>query len=385
MNRDKNFMSIALDLARLGLGRTSPNPAVGAVLVKNGKIIGRGFHKKAGMPHAEIEAIGNVRANLVFAQTTGRSQGSPLQDATLYVTLEPCCHYGRTPPCTEAILKSGIRNVVIGMKDPDLQVSGKGIQILRKNGIRVRVGILEKECHALNLSYIKHRTTGLPFVILKIASTLDGKVAMQSGESRWITGSEAREFGHRLRDRSDAILIGIQTVLKDNPQLTSRGKNSQKDPLRIVLDSQLMIPFSAKILKVRKAPSTGLGQVPTCVVTTVKPTHPKVSRLEKMGTEIIFCHKNKKGQVDLKDLLKQLGRRSIVNLLVEGGPTVASSFVREKLVDHLFLFLAPSFLGEKGISMFSDLNIASLRQKIILKKTQFRKIGEDILIEASFR
>ena len=363
MSNDETFMTMALGLARLGLGKTSPNPAVGAVIVKNGKVIARGFHKRAGLAHAEIEALNHLHQE---------------EGATLYVTLEPCCHQGQTPPCTDAILKSGIQEVVIGMKDPDPKVSGRGIKILKKSGIQVRVGVLQKECEKLNAAYIKHRKTRLPFVILKAAVTLDGRVATESGESRWITSETARAFGHEMRNHADAILVGIGTVQKDNPRLTTRLKNRQgRDPVRIILDSSLRISPSARALHVKSNEATWIA-------TTVKPNHPKVPELTHCGAEILFCPKDKKGRVDLKALLRHLGSRDIVSLLVEGGPAVASSFVAQGLADKLVLFMAPILLGHSAKSFLSNFSVKRLKEAKILRHTSCVPVGPDVLFEGYF-
>lgn len=333
---DKRLMTMALDLARRGLGRTSPNPAVGAVLVKNGKVIGTGFHKKAGWPHAEVEALTSPPAPLLIKE----------RGATLYVTLEPCCHYGRTPPCTETIIKSGIKKVVIGMRDPDPKVSGKGIRILRKNGLRVGAiheSPLRREIERFYEPYIKHRKTGLPYVTLKMAITRDCMVASKTGRPRWITGPKARAMVHEMRNRCDGILVGIGTVLKDNPRLTTRLKGKKgHDPVRIILDGSLRTHKKARVLQ-------NSSSSPTWIATTLKRTHPKVGILRKKGAEMLFCRRDRQGRVDLKDLLKQLGERGILSLLVEGGPRVCHSFLSQGLVDEMTLFVAPFTLGKKGV------------------------------------
>lgn len=371
MPTDKDYMSIALDLARLGAGRTSPNPAVGAVIVKGDKILATGFHRKAGMPHAEIEAIRNV----------GAIHESPLRDATLYVTLEPCCHTGRTPPCTEAILKAGFREVVVGMRDPDVKVSGKGIRFLKKYGVKVREGVFRRECEELNEAYIKHRRTGIPFVILKSAMTLDGMVGLKSGRSKWITSPEARRFAHGMRDRVDAILVGMGTVKRDNPKLTTRLGKKGRDPVRIILDSHLSVTGRERIFHVK-------SKAPTWVVTTLPSGHPRWVRLRRIwkrgSVEVLSCRADREGRVDLKDLLKKLGKRGVMTLLVEGGPTVASSFIRRKLVDKIALFVAPAFLGENGLPLFSEIAIPSLSKMPRLKNISCREIGPDLLIEGEF-
>ncbi len=364
MLQENDYMAMALDVGRLGEGRTSPNPVVGAVIVKNGRVLATGFHKKAGMPHAEIEALHSCKGGV--------------SGATLYVTLEPCCHEGLTPPCTEAIVKSGIREVVIGMCDPDKRVSGRGLRFLKKHGIKVREGILRQECEKLNEAYVKHRKTGLPFVTLKIASTLDGKVAMQDGSSKWITGEEARHFGHRIRDRVDAILVGIHTVLQDDPQLTTRLKNKKgKDPVRIILDSTLKIHPQSRLLHLR-------SEAPTWIATLKKAAHPKARRLRQDKTEILTCLAEKEGRIDLKNLLRQIGQRGIISLLVEGGPTVLSSFVRQGLADKMMLFFAPSFLGERGLPLFPGLRTPSLRRMMRLKDVSYKALDPDLLVEGYF-
>lgn len=361
-------MALALDLARRGVGRTSPNPAVGAVIVRGGKVISAGFHRGAGLPHAEIEALTPL---LTKEGAWGRS-------ATLYVTLEPCCPPkigGRTAPCTEAIIQSGIKEVVIGMRDPDRRIAGRGVRILKESGIAVREKVLENECKRLNEAYIKHRMVGLPFVTLKIASSLDGKVAFPAGSRRrrhqWITGPAARDLGHRLRDRADAILVGINTVLKDDPRLTTRlpGKRG-KDPIRIVLDSDLRIPPTARVVTVRSnAPAW---------ITTTRPSDSAAANIIKSGkVDILTFPKNREGQIDLGSLVRDLAARGIIDLLVEGGPAVWGSFLRAGLVDKVVLFLAPIFIGDAGIPIFSDKK-ATLRR---LKETTVRPIGTDIMIE----
>lgn len=344
--RDEDYMSIALDMARLGTGRTSPNPMVGAVIVKNGKIVATGFHRQAGRAHAEIEALRALNA-----------QRSTLKAATLYVTLEPCCPPkadGRTPPCTDAILKSGIRKVVIGMRDPDPKVSGRGIRILKKAGIRVLVGVLEKECRELNEAYIKHRTAGRPFVTLKMAATTDGKVGVYSRNGLRrpykISMPEQLRMAHTLRDESDAILVGIGTVLSDDPRLTTRLKGTKgKSPIRIVLDGKLRIPLQSKAL------SRGvMDHAPTWIATTVGARHPNLSRLRRKGAEILFCRKDSEGRVDLPSLLTQLASRNILSLLVEGGPQIWSSFLTRGLVDRIILFRSHEVLGERGVPMVPD-------------------------------
>lgn len=340
-------MALALDLARLAEGRTSPNPAVGAVIVRQGKILVTGFHRGPGKPHAEIEAMRKIVGVPLGAPQHGAQQAAPLHAATLYVTLEPCCPPkvgGRTPPCTDAIIQSGISEVVVGIRDPDPGIAGRGIRELRRHKIRVREKILRRECEEFYQAYITHRKKKRPFVTLKAAVTRDGMVASKTGSPRWITGDNARAMVHQMRDRVDAVLVGIGTVEKDDPQLTTRlsGGHGQ-DPVRVVLDSRLRIGRKAHVLTLH-SPS------PTWIATTVSPSSSRVRKIRKRGVEVLFCRKDDRlGRVDLKDLLKKLACRGIVTLLVEGGPNVWRSFLEAGLVDQVALFIAPFRLGKKGV------------------------------------
>ena len=360
------YIRRCLELASKGAGRTSPNPIVGAVIVRDGKIVTEGFHRKAGLSHAEVEAIRSVGA------TTG---GCP--DTTLYVNLEPCCHHGRTPPCTSAILKSGIRRVVVGVVDPNPKVAGKGIALLRKNGVKVTVGVMAEECRRANEAYFKFITTGRPFVILKVAATLDGMVATQEGEARWITSTASRREVHRLRDRVDAILVGANTVARDNPRLTTRlpGRKGH-DPIRIILDSHLYADPDAAVFDKGDSPRKGRS-----MIATVEPLLPERRRLfEKKGVEILICRKKPDGPVDLADLLDRLGQKGITSLLLEGGPTVHSSFLRERLVDKFMTFYSPRFLGGTGLPMFSGLTTHGLKGLPTLENLSCKQIGPDLLV-----
>lgn len=360
--KHEDFMATALDLARLGLGKTSPNPAVGAVVVRGGKILGKGFHRGPGFPHAEIEALTSPPAPLLIQERVPRPAkaglaGEVWKGATLYITLEPCCPPkpgGRTPPCTDAIIKSGIREVVVGMRDPDPRMRGRGIAVLKRAGIQVRVGVLERECRALNEAYVMHRTKKRPFVILKMAATLDGKVGIL-GRRRKITGPEAEAHVHTLRDRVDAILVGIGTVLSDNPRLTARTKGSRaKDPIRIILDSRRRrIPPSARLLKLKSS-------APTWAATSL-------TKKRSAG-----------GRVELKSLLRELARRGVVTLLVEGGPTVWRSFFQKRLVDRVVLLIAPKRLGPQGIPALPG-PIRGLN----LSFSSLCRLGPDLLLEGT--
>ncbi len=368
LKRNEDFMSIALDLARLAEGRTSPNPMVGCVIVKDGKILATGFHKQAGLPHAEIEAIRKLRI-----------PNTKLQGATLYVNLEPCCHYGRTPPCTNAIIRSGIRRVVIGMKDPDRKVCGRGIRLIKRAGIGVTTGVLERECRDLNQAYIRHRVARRPFVYLKMAVALNGMVGWKGRgpirSSLHVTGREAQRLAHHYRDRVDAILVGIKTVLADDPRLTTRlGGNRGRDPLRVVLDSRLRIPLSSRLLHLQSDAKT--------VIVTTRMTE-KAQAIRRLGSEVWISPRNQNGGIDLKPLLQKLAEEGVVSLLVEGGPQIWSSFLRERLADHLLLFV-----GCRGIKptqrrspVFAPLGDLLGRSS----ELTYRPVGSDLFVEASLQ
>lgn len=338
----KTFIQRAIDLALKAKGQTSPNPIVGAVIVKNNKIIAEGFHEKAGRDHAEIVALKKLRK--------GQAKG-----ATLYVTLEPCCHKEkRTPPCVAAILAAGFRRVVVGTLDPNPKVSGKGNRYLRKGGVFVTTGVLEKECRNLNFAYNKWIKTGFPFVTLKVASTLDGKIADASGNSKWITGEKSRKFVHQMRSEVDAILIGAGTARKDNPLLNVRLPRYK-------------------------------GRQPMAVVVTGKKSLPKNLKLFKVKNRIVLVEQNKKGHVDLKALLKKLGQTGITHLMVEGGGAIFSSFLKEKLADRLCLFLAAKLLGGQALDWFPKSNIRNLKDALELDTISVKTLGDDVLIEGSLK
>ncbi|WP_353685609.1 bifunctional diaminohydroxyphosphoribosylaminopyrimidine deaminase/5-amino-6-(5-phosphoribosylamino)uracil reductase RibD [Thermodesulfovibrio sp. 3462-1] len=354
---DKFFMKRALFLAKKGNWRTSPNPMVGAVIVKDGKIISEGYHKKAGLPHAEAEAIMSAKESL--------------HGATLYVTLEPCCHRDKkTPPCTDAIISSGIKKVVIAMRDPNPKVSGKGIEILKSHGIEVIEGICEEEAKKLNEFYIKYITTKTPFVILKIAMTLDGKIATPTGESKWITSEKSRKLVHLMRSRVDALLSACGTVLKDNPMFTSRIKGG-KNPLRVIIDPELVIPLNYHVYT--PPPDT------IAIVHESKLTDDKVKILQSRGIEILFFSSEK---VDLKWLMKELGKREITSLMIEGGSSLNSYALWSGIVDKFMIFIAPKIIGGAdsypsiGGKIYKDLNEA-----FKIENLKIKRISSDILIE----
>jgi diaminohydroxyphosphoribosylaminopyrimidine deaminase/5-amino-6-(5-phosphoribosylamino)uracil reductase len=353
-------MKEALRLARRGLGRTSPNPAVGAVVVRDGKVIAGGYHRRAGTAHAEVNAL---------AQLEGSAQPGDI----LYVTLEPCNHYGKTPPCTEAILKSGIKRVVVGMRDPNPNVSGGGCEFLRARGLEVATGVLEGECCRLNEEYIKFVTARRPFVIAKVALTLDGWTATSTGHSKWITGEKARQFVHRLRDRVDAVMVGIGTILADDPLLDTRLKRGKgKAPVRIILDTKLSIPHQARVL-------TQSDAAMTWIVVGDDVSQEKLESFSKRGVSVLSCPK-KEGRIDLAALVDNLASRSITSVLLEGGSMLMGSMIRERLVDKFYIFMAPKLLGgSDGVPMAKGSGAKNMEQALRLNLSELRRFDDDVL------
>jgi diaminohydroxyphosphoribosylaminopyrimidine deaminase/5-amino-6-(5-phosphoribosylamino)uracil reductase len=352
---------MALRLAEKARGRTSPNPMVGAVVVKDGKVVSRGYHRKAGEPHAEAIAL--------------KRAGETARGATLYVTLEPCSHTGkRTPPCTPLVMQSGVTRVVVAMIDPNRNVAGGGVKALRAAGIDVVTGILEAEAKRLNEAYIKHITEGVPFVTLKIAQTLDGRIATASGESKWITGEQARFEAHRLRDGNDAILVGINTVLKDAPSLTARIPGG-RDPVRVIVDSRLRIPLAAKVLTQRSPAKTIVATLPNAAKS-------KIRKLQDAGAEVLVV-KALRGRVDLKDLMKELGKRDIASVLVEGGSEVNASALASRIVDKVVFFIAPLLMtGNDSIGSIGGVSPKKLADAVRLRNIRTRPAGKDLMVEA---
>lgn len=358
-------MAQALKLAARGLGTTSPNPPVGAVVVRHGRVVGAGYHRRAGGPHAEVVAL--------------RRAGPRARGATLYVTLEPCCHLDkRTAPCVPLILASGITRVVAAARDPNPKVLGRGVAALRRAGITVKEGISRDTAHRLLEPYRTRLTTGLPFVTLKVAATLDGKIATAKGESRWITDVAARRAVHRLRAQSDAVLVGIGTVLADDPSLTVRtGQTGGRAPLRIVLDPSLRIPLHAKIVTGAKAP--------TLLVTTKAGPVRKRAALTRRGIEVLVLPA-RRGRVSWNGLLRALGRRGISSLLIEGGAEVNASALRQRAVDRVLFFLAPMILGGRdAIGAIGGLSPPRLTHAVVLKEVTVIRFGADILVEGRLR
>jgi len=361
---DEKYMRMALRLAAKARGRTSPNPMVGAVVVKDMRVIATGYHERAGEPHAEAIAL--------------RKAGAAVKGATLYVTLEPCSHLNkRTPPCSPLIIQSGVKRVVIAMIDPNPKVSGGGVRAIRKAGIEVVTGILGPEASRLNEEFIKHVTKKVPFVTLKIAQTLDGKIATATGESKWITGKEAREAGHRLRDRNDAILAGINTVLKDNPSLTARIAGG-RDPLRVIVDSALRISLKAKVI-------TQTSAARTIVATLANAPKDKIKKLQSAGAEIVLV-KSDKGRVDLRDLMKKLGRMDIMSVLVEGGAEIHASALKSGIVDKVVMYIAPTLMtGSDSLCSIGGVSPIKLGHAIRLKNITSRFVGQDIMVQGYIR
>ena len=355
---DEQWMKRVLLLAEAGRGRTSPNPMVGAVLVKRGKVVGEGYHARIGEAHAEIVAL--------------RQAGEKAGGAVLYLNLEPCTHHGRTPPCAPQVVNAGVKRVVIGMEDPNPAVNGKGIETLRRSGLDVKVGVLGKECRRLNEAFCKYILKKEPFVMLKVAATLDGKIATRNGDSKWISGEASRRFVHKLRDQVDGVLVGIGTVLRDDPRLTARVKEG-REPYRIVLDSRLKIPEEAKVFE--------HSPLEVILATTGSAPQDKIERLEKKGVRVLIAD-SKKGRVDLKSCLSKLGEIGMMNLLVEGGSQVNGSFLDEGLIDKFLLFLSPKLIGDpQALGIFGGRGVSNLRETVGLKDIRAKKIGEDIFIE----
>jgi diaminohydroxyphosphoribosylaminopyrimidine deaminase/5-amino-6-(5-phosphoribosylamino)uracil reductase len=361
----------ALVEAEQGRGRTHPNPIVGALVVSRGKVIATGQHEKAGGPHAEVVAL--------------RKAGERARGADLYVTLEPCDHQGRTPPCTEAILASGVRRVVVGSVDPNPLVHGRGIRRLRAAGLRVEVGVLRDACDAANEMWFKFITRKLPWVMLKAAVTLDGKMATRAGDARWVSGRESRMLVHVLRDEMDAVLVGVGTALADDPRLTSRVPSARgrkttpgtptRDPVRVVVDSTARLPPTARMLRQRSA-------APTLVACTLRAPPARVKALQRAGAEIVRCRADRAGRVDLKDLLRRLAGRGLTSVLVEGGAAIHGSLLSQRLWDELYLFIAPKVAGEGGLSWAGFQGPGRMDQAPGVRIVDSSRVGDDLLVTA---
>jgi diaminohydroxyphosphoribosylaminopyrimidine deaminase/5-amino-6-(5-phosphoribosylamino)uracil reductase len=359
--QDERFMRRALALARRGLGKTSPNPAVGAVLVRKGRVVGEGWHKRAGGPHAEVFALRGVNA----------------RGATLYLTLEPCSTWGRTPPCTEAIVAAGVKRVVVAARDPNPKHNGRGLKVLRDTGIRVEAGLLAGEAAGMNEGFNRWITTGMPLVIAKAGMSLDGKIATRTGDAKWITGEAARREGHRLRARVDAILVGTNTVVRDDPELTVRHGVRGQQPWRVVIDARGRVSRTAKVFRDEQRRRT-------LVLTTGLASAAWRRYLSRMSVEaIVLPHKS--GRVDLRAALKALGRRDITSVLVEGGGELLGSLFDARLVDRVALFYAPMVIGGRGaVAAVAGDGVARIGNAVRLRDCRWRRVGKDeMLLEAS--
>jgi diaminohydroxyphosphoribosylaminopyrimidine deaminase/5-amino-6-(5-phosphoribosylamino)uracil reductase len=359
--QDEGYMQRALDLAQIGRGFTAPNPMVGALVVKKGRIVGSGYHAAAGSPHAEVNAI--------------ETAGGEANGATLYVTLEPCNHTGRTPPCTDRILAAGIRRVVVAMRDPNPKVTGGGLEHLSRKGIAVTSGICEDQAVRLNEAFIKHCRTGRPFVIVKAAATLDGRIATRSGDARWVSGEASRERVHRLRHAADAIMVGVGTVSADDPRLTTRiGGFRGKDPQRYILDTRLSVDENARVVQAEMAAGT-------TIVTGPEIPQGKKRRLEKQGVSFLTVPLSA-GRIDLDRLMPLMGAAKITSLLIEGGGGVIASAFRDRIVDKVIFFFAPKILGgDDGIPICRGPGPERMAECLKVKNMKAHNIGEDLVVE----
>lgn len=353
----EKYMRRAIELAKGGIGFVNPNPLVGAVIVKNGKIIGEGFHERYGEPHAERNALKNCAENP--------------NGADMYVTLEPCCHYGKNPPCTEAVIESGIKRVFIGSSDPNPLVAGKGAKILREHGIEVMENVLKEECDALNDIFFHYITTNTPYVIMKAAVTADGKIAAYTGDAKWITNEKSRAHSHETRKRAAAILVGVNTVIADDPMLDCRAENPS-NPVRVICDSSLRIPLNSKIMLTAKEIET--------YIATVSDDAEKINAIQSLGAHIIKTA-SKDGRVDMEDLMQRLGEKKLDSILAEGGGEIHSSMIKEKLVNKVQIYIAPKIIGGDGKNAVAPMGVSLVSDALMLKNPVIRRFDDDILIE----
>jgi len=361
MTTDEIYMQRALDLARQGEGRTCPNPPVGAVIVSGEKVAGVGYHPAAGEPHAEIFAL--------------REAAEAARGATVYVTLEPCAHHGRTGPCAEALIEAGVRRVVAGTEDPNPRVAGRGFARLREQGIEVEVGVAAAACRHLIAPFAKHLATGLPFVTLKSALTLDGKTATSLGESQWISCAASRELVHQLRNRVDGIMVGVGTVLRDNPRLNTRLADGGRDPVRIIIDSTLRTPLQSAVV-------VNESSAPTIIATTPQASRERIRELGSAGVEVLVCNEREGSGVDLHDLMQQLGRYPLQHLLLEGGGILNQSLLNAGLIDRVMVFVAPLMMGgSDGKGMFSGHGPQHLSGAVRLTDLRVTEVAGDLLVE----
>jgi diaminohydroxyphosphoribosylaminopyrimidine deaminase / 5-amino-6-(5-phosphoribosylamino)uracil reductase len=359
---DESYIKITLELAKKGMGKVSPNPLVGCIIIKNDRIIGAGYHQGFGGKHAEINAIESAKENL--------------EGSTIYVNLEPCSHQGKTPPCVEKIIENKIGKVVIGTMDMNPLVSGTGIRKLKRAGVDVKVGVLEKECIQLNRFFFKFITKKIPYVTLKMAQTIDGKIADRNGDSKWISSLPSRRYVHTLRSYYDAVLIGTGTLLKDDPSLTVRLTEG-RNPKRIIIDTNLKVRTSHKIF-LNNADKN-------LIIATSKSNvdrKRKLKKLESLGVEMLFVKKDEGNKLNLKNLLKELGKINISSVLVEGGSGIFTSFVQKSLFDNILVFMNPRILGS-GIPVIGSIGVKSIKRALKVKINHFEKIGDDLLVDLS--
>ncbi|MFJ7734953.1 bifunctional diaminohydroxyphosphoribosylaminopyrimidine deaminase/5-amino-6-(5-phosphoribosylamino)uracil reductase RibD [Lysinibacillus sp. NPDC097287] len=361
MTTDEKYMQLALDLAASAKGNTNPNPLVGAVIVKDGVIVGTGLHRKAGEPHAEVHAF--------------RMAGEHAKGATLYVTLEPCSHYGKTPPCANLVKDCEVNRVVVAMQDPNPDVAGRGIQLLRDAGIEVEVGVLEAQSRRLNERFIHNMLTSRPFIISKYAMTLDGKIAAHTGHSKWVTGEAAREDVHHIRHEVDGILVGVSTVIADNPSLTTRlNKGYDKNPVRIIMDSSLRTPEKANVLNVEEAK--------TIIVCSDEVGQEKIALFEGKGVVVLRVRREHNG-LDIDDMLAKLYQLGITDILVEGGSTVNASFLQSGAINKYIVYVAPKVLGGRlSLTPIGGHSPALMEEAFDLEFDSFEKVGQDLRIIA---
>jgi diaminohydroxyphosphoribosylaminopyrimidine deaminase/5-amino-6-(5-phosphoribosylamino)uracil reductase len=361
-SKDEFFLAKCLMLATRGAGKVSPNPMVGCVIVCNGKIIGKGWHKRYGEAHAEVNAIRSVKDESLLAQST------------LYVNLEPCSHFGKTPPCADLIIEKKIPRVVIGCVDPNRKVAGKGIKKLKEAGVEVRVGVLREESEQLNEAFLKSHRRHLPFVALKLAQSLDGRIATKTKDSKWITSESARAYAHQLRNYYDAVMIGSRTALADNPDLTVRlveGRN----PKRILLDRQLRVPLQANIFS---------KDAPTLVFTSrINKRHPKVNALEKIGVKVFFV-REKSESLNLLDVMRLLHEEQLLSVMVEGGAQLFASLIKAGLCDKLHAFIAPKLIGGDGLASIGEFGLKKVADSIELKNTSIKVLPDCLIVEGYF-
>jgi diaminohydroxyphosphoribosylaminopyrimidine deaminase/5-amino-6-(5-phosphoribosylamino)uracil reductase len=361
-SRDKHYMLMALRMAEKGRGRTSPNPLVGAMLVKDDQIIGKGYHKRAGADHAEIMAL--------------KEAGEKAKGATLYINLEPCCHQGLTPPCVDRLIEAKLSRVVVAMLDPNPKVKGRGIKLLQEANIKAEVGLLDDKARFQNEVFLKYVTTNLPFIILKIALSMDGKIATKTGDSKWVTSELARLYVHKIRNEVDATCVGIGTIIRDDSRLTTRieGKRT-RDPIRVVIDSLQKVPLKANIFT-QKSNATNI------IVTTKNAFFKRKHEIEKTGSRVLEVRSRSRNKVDLTHMLQELGKIGITSMMIEGGAEIAASALEEGVVDKVIFFIAPKIVGGKTApGPVGGTGVAKMSDAIKLKHIRTRNYGEDIMIE----